>query len=77
MKSKNTEIQQIYRDIKRIYKKIMDLKPFEKYGRNDCFHFMDEKDQGMPAVRSDCQKHIVCLSRVQKAADVQNTFRCI
>ena len=52
MKSKITEIQQIYRDIKRIYKKIMDLKPFEKYGRNDCFHFMDEKDQGM-AIFSD------------------------
>ena len=47
MKSKFTEIQQIYRDIKRIYKKIMDLKPFENYGRNDCFHFMDEKSQGM------------------------------
>ena len=47
MKSKFTEIQQIYRDIKRIYKKIIDLKPFEKFGRNDCFHFMDEKSQGM------------------------------
>ncbi len=47
MKSKITELQQLYRDIKKLYKQIMDLKPFEKYGRNDCFHFMDEKSQGM------------------------------
>ena len=47
MKSKITEIQKIYRDIKDVYKKIINLKPFEKYGRNDCFHFMDENTQGM------------------------------
>ena len=47
MQTKVSAIQQIYKDIKSTYKKIMSSKPFEKYGRNDCFHFMDEDGQGM------------------------------
>lgn len=52
MKAKVTAIQQIYKDIKSTYKKVMSVMPFEKYGRNDCFHFMDEDGQGM-AIFSD------------------------
>ena len=52
MKTKFTEIQKIYRDIKEVYKKLENLKAFENFGRTDCFHLIDEDGQGM-AIFSD------------------------
>ena len=40
---KYTETQTLYRNLKSIYKKIVDLKPYEKFNRVDFFYLLDEK----------------------------------